>query len=902
MNYKKIFLSLAMLPSMAMAQTYELPTMGWSSWNTFDSNISEQRIKEQADAMVSKGYKAVGYTYINIDDGFQGGRNKATGELLIHPQRFPKGLKVVSDYIHKKGLKAGIYSDGGKNTCANFHGGDVLSVNVGLYGYDERDCRFYFDTLDFDFIKVDFCGGVSYHNAEGLNLDTRERYTAIANAIKKCEKKDIRMNICRWDFPGTWAHDIALSWRTTGDINNSWGSVRDIIRDNLYLSAYCYDGHYNDMDMLEVGVTKWGQKLTAEEAKTHFGMWCIMDSPLLIGCDMNTVDATSKALLQNKELIALNQDTLCLQAYVISKQGDTYILAKDIEERYGKTRAVALYNPTDQQQEMTLRFGDADLGGTVQVRDLFTKKDLAEQKGKMTVKVPAHGCKIYKLTAEKRYERDLYEAETAYLSRYSEIDWNVGRYEGNASASGGEMASYIGSNPDNDLRWRHVYSKKGGDYTMTLRYFSAENRRTLVSVNGEKVFTQSLNSGGWGTAKEVKINITLKPGDNEVRVYTDGTNWLPNIDCMTLTNKDASEQNEKQLEMLTDQLEEARDLPLNALLKSKIDNLLQQAQQENIDAETLSQLVSEMKQALNTANTLTNSCADFLAWMKNAQENVEASEVCESLTTLEEKMESAQSAFDEATTTTKINSALSTLKSALKAYLRSDDARPQADKTLNMTLLLNNPDFASTSGWTGSPTYSNGVGECYNKNFNVYQNLSSMKPGIYEVSCQALYRTGENDGGKLYASRKEDIPARFYANLDSVAIPSLYKYKFTATAAAGYSDTDVKNNYANSTKTAAVAFAANRYPCKVTTTLAEKGAMKIGFTTPKHNADSWCAFDELQILYRSLPEEDGIEPIDATKTDGEASALYDLTGRKVSRTTQGLYIRKGRKVIQKRIQ
>lgn len=888
-----------MLPVLAQAQTPDLPTMGWSSWNTFDSNISEQKIKEQADAMVSKGYQAVGYQYINIDDGFQGGRNKETGELLIHPQRFPNGLKVVSDYIHKKGLKAGIYSDGGKNTCANFHGGDILSVGVGFYGYDEHDAKFFFDEMDFDFIKIDFCGGVSYHNAEGLNLDTRERYTAIANAIKKCNKKDVRMNICRWDFPGTWAHDIAISWRTTGDINNSWGSVRDIIRDNLYLSAYCYDGHYNDMDMLEVGVTKWGQKLTTEEAKTHFGLWCIMDSPLLIGCDMNTVDATSRALLQNKELIALNQDPLCLQAYVIDRQGDTYILVKDIEELNGKTRAVALYNPTDQQQKMTLTFADADLGGTVKVRDLFLKKDLADQKGRMTVTVPAHGTKIYKLTAEKRFERDLYEGETAYLSKYSEIDWSVGRYEDNSSASGGKMASYIGNSPENDLRWRNVYSKEGGEYTMTLSYFSAENRRTLVSVNGEKVLTKTLNSGGWGTVKEEKIDITLKPGLNEIRVYTDGTNWLPNVDCMKLTPKNGGDQNEKKVEILSCDLQDIKEEPMPSNLKTSIEQMLEKATQKDLNAEEIAQLATSMQDALTLYQKISSTSNEFSRWMKNATQNAEASEQSEAFTTFDTSIHEAENAFNAATSTSEASAALTALKNALKTYLRSDDAMPRTELSFDMTLLLSNPDFAKSTGWASLTSTSNGIGECKNKNFNVYQNLSNMKPGIYEVSAQAFYRVTNNDGGSQYSSRKEVIPARFYANLDSIAIPSLYKYKFSATTIAKYGEEDTQNNYANSSITAAYAFSTNHYPCKVTTTLEETGTLKIGFTTKTHETNNWCAFDDVSITYRPLPQEDGISDIIQSPT-GTNGTLYDLSGRQVAHPTQGgIYIKKGKKTVVK---
>ncbi len=460
------------------------------------------------------------------------------------------------------------------------------------------------------------------------------------------------------------------------------------------------------------------------------------------------------------------------------------------------------------------------------------------------------------------------------------------------------MASYIGNSPENDLRWRHVYSKKGGNYTMTVRYFSAENRRTLISVNGEKVLTQTLNSGGWGTAKEVKVNVTLQPGDNEVRIYTDGNNWLPNIDCMTLAGEDNTEANEKKLEMLTTQLDEVKDKAMTAVMKAQVDELLQQAAQTDIPADELNTLVSEMQKAITTVNSMEKNCNDFLTWMQNAQLNVEASEANAALPTLQEEMASAQAAYDEALTAAKVNTALNTLKTALKNYLKSDEAQPAADKNLDMTLLLSNPDLSATSGWSGSPAYADGVAECYNKNFNVYQNLTGMKPGIYEISCQALYRTGENDGGKLYSSRKEVIPARFYANLDSVAVPSLYKYKFTTTAAAKYSETDIKNLYANSTLTASVAFASKRYPCTLTTTLSEKGSLRIGFVTKQHDTDNWLAFDDLHILYTPLPQEDAI--LSPSAPAQSEPTLYDLSGRKVTRTTQsGIYIKKGKKMVVK---
>ena len=509
------------------------PTMGWSSWNTFGINISESLIKQQADAMVSKGYKAAGYTFINIDDGYFGGRD-ADGHLLIHPQRFPNGMKGVVDYIHKKGLKAGIYSDAGKNTCASMFGGDKIGEGVGLLNHEDDDANFWFNTLGFDFIKVDFCGGSPGHNKEGLKLNEEQRYRKIWNAIQKTGRTDVRMNICRWAFPGTWASEVSTSWRTTGDINCSWNSVKSILKENFYLSAFCGPLSFNDMDMLEVG-----RGLSTEEDKTHFGMWCIMDSPLLIGCDMRTTSETAQKLMCNKELIALNQDTLFQQAYVVKRDGELYTLVKDIEVLNGKVRAVALLNLSDASKVMTLNFADVDLGGKVQMRDLFYRRNLAEQDTTaFEVRVPAHGCKIYRLEAEERYERTIYEAETAYLSAYQEIENNQtaqsATFSEDANCSGGMKVGWLGQRSSNDLQWRNVYSKDGGSYKMMLDYICGESRRINIEVNGKRVKTVSLNSGGWSTIKTSTFDIELQPGQNVIRLYTNDKIWMPDIDCMRL--------------------------------------------------------------------------------------------------------------------------------------------------------------------------------------------------------------------------------------------------------------------------------------------------------------------------------------------------------------------------------
>ena len=527
MNLRKLFLA-TLLPAALHAAAQEGPTMGWSSWNTFGVNISESLIKQQADAMVSKGLSAVGFDHINIDDGYFGGRDADDGHLLVHPTRFPNGLKPVADYIHDKGLKAGIYSDAGRNTCGSMFNGDVTGKGVGFYGHDQQDADFFFKDCGFDFIKVDFCGGSYYHNEDHLVLDEQERYTAIAQAIKNTGRTDVRMNACRWAYPGTWIDGAAFSWRTTGDINSSWESVKGIIAENLYLSAYCSKGHYNDMDMLEVG-----RSMTGEEDRTHFGLWCIMNSPLLIGCDLRNIKEATLNLLTNTELIALNQDPLCQQAYIAALINGCYLLVKDLGTRNGTRRAFAVYNPNDQTKTVTMPFSAIDLAGKVTLRDVFRKKDVGEMTDSYEVKVPAHGTRIYVAEAEQRLERTRYEAETGYISVYQEIKNNqaekTGIYEAADFCSCGYKAGWLGQSEKNGLEWRDVYSNNGGDYQLTIGYICGESRNITVSVNGTKVETISANSGGWGKVGTKTLTIQLQPGQNTIRL-SNATGWLPDID------------------------------------------------------------------------------------------------------------------------------------------------------------------------------------------------------------------------------------------------------------------------------------------------------------------------------------------------------------------------------------
>ena len=530
----KLFMLLSMLSIALASMADNPPLMGWSSWNTYGFLINDSVIKVQADAMVKLGFLEKGYNHINIDDGFFGGRDKE-GKLLIHPKRFPNGLRPLVDYIHSKGLKAGIYSDAGANTCASYWGKpkDTIGIGVGLYQHDEEDLNLYFNELDFDFIKVDYCGADGGNNADGLDLDVEQRYKEIAAAIKGTGQEDVTWNICRWAFPGTWVCNIADSWRTTEDIYLGWESVKSIIGQSLYLSAYASYGHYNDMDMLEVG-----RGLTEEEDKTHFGMWCIMSSPLLIGCDLNDIKGNALTLMQNEELIALNQNNLGLQAYVADKVNGCYILVKDIETLYGNKRAVAIYNPNNQKKTVDVNFSKLDLAGNIMVRDLFERQDIGVHSETMRVSVPAHGTRIYSLAADKRTERTIYEAETAWLSCYQELKNNealgTAVYAESGSCSGGAYVGWLGNKSENDLQWRNVYSVEGGDYDMALSFICNENRNVKISVNDGAPIEFVANSGSWSQPGSKSFSIHLNKGNNVIRLYSD-SGWMPDIDRMTLT-------------------------------------------------------------------------------------------------------------------------------------------------------------------------------------------------------------------------------------------------------------------------------------------------------------------------------------------------------------------------------
>lgn len=503
------------------AQNGRPPMMGWSSWNTFRVKINEALIKETADVMVSRGLKDAGYQYVNIDDGYFGGRGK-DGILFSHLTKFPNGMKPVADYIHSKGLKAGIYTDAGSNTCGSIYDADTLGIGVGLWKHDDIDCRTYFNDWGFDYIKVDWCGG------EATGQTEQQRYTDIYTAINRAAGSGIRYNICRWQFPGTWATQLADSWRIHTDINPRFSTIDRIIEKNLYLAAYASPGHYNDMDMLEVG-----RGLTADEEKTHFGIWCIMSSPLMIGCDLRTIPETTLNIITNREVIALNQDSLGLQAEVVER-GDGYlILSKSIGQRQGKQRAVALYNRSKTPRKIRISFDKLYLSGKVEVRDLWEGKDIGTFTGFFETTVPAHGTALLKMKGSKSFDKNTYEAEYAFMQEYLPEHEQTAHFAKHKDASGGYILKSLGNSPTNWAEFRNVFVSKGGKYRLRLTYYSTDKRDLQVKVNDTVHQLAGLSSDEQGGPGTVDIDVILRKGYNTIRLENP-TGWAPDIDKMDI--------------------------------------------------------------------------------------------------------------------------------------------------------------------------------------------------------------------------------------------------------------------------------------------------------------------------------------------------------------------------------
>ena len=503
------------------------PLMGWASWNNFGVKISESIIKGQVDGMVSSGLIDYGYNYINIDDGFFDGRYD-DGTLRVDSVKFPHGMKALADYIHSKGLKAGIYSEAGLNTCGSVYNNQAGGVGAGMLHHEQQDIDLFFKTWGYDFLKVDFCSGKEQF------LDEKTLYSAIKAAIDNTGRTDISYNICRWQFPGTWVTTLANSWRISEDITASWQSVLNAIDKNAYLSPFVSQGHFNDMDMLEIA-----RGLTSEEDKSYFSMWCILSSPLILGNDLTNITRHTKEILTNSEVIEVDQDTTGVQAHLIyENDAGLQIWAKNLHGKQSKERAVVLFNRSSKTATMALKWKDLHLTGAVSIRDLWLHKDTVSKDSMFTTTVPSHGVVMLKILGSHSVLQEVFEAEYAWINNFNLTQNSViladqGRVVKDTTCSGNAKVSSLGKSADNYIEFRDIYSNNSGSYHLTISYLSGENRSAVLSINGKDTILTNLNSGSSEIVKNNTVPVELNKGYNTIRI-SNMTERLPDIDKIQL--------------------------------------------------------------------------------------------------------------------------------------------------------------------------------------------------------------------------------------------------------------------------------------------------------------------------------------------------------------------------------
>ncbi|XP_044465610.1 alpha-galactosidase-like [Mangifera indica] len=355
------------------------PQMGWNSWNHFQCKIEENLIRATADAMVSSGLAAVGYEYINIDDCWAELNRDSQGNLVPKASTFPSGIKALADYVHAKGLKLGIYSDAGIQTCSK--------TMPGSLGYEEKDAKT-FASWGVDYLK--------YDNCQNDGTSPKERYPVMSKALLN-SGRPIFFSLCEWgqEDPATWAPEIGNSWRTTGDIQDNWDSMTSLADQNDKWASYAGPGGWNDPDMLEVG----NGGMTIEEYRSHFSIWALVKAPLLIGCDIRAMDNQTYQILSNKEVIAVNQDKLGVQGKKVKKDGDLEVWAGPLS---GHKIALVLWNRGASTENITANWADIGLNSStlVDARDLWEHSTKYSVKGQLTAMVESHACKMYVLSSE----------------------------------------------------------------------------------------------------------------------------------------------------------------------------------------------------------------------------------------------------------------------------------------------------------------------------------------------------------------------------------------------------------------------------------------------------------------------------------------------------------------------
>lgn len=367
------------------------PPMGWSSWNAFGMAISDERVRQIADALVSSGLAAHGYQYVNIDAGW--GKTRDENGEFVPNEKFPD-MKALAGYVHSKGLKLGIYSSPGPWTCGLCPDG---SKEPGSWQHEEQDA-YTFAKWGVDLLKHDLCG---MGEVSKKHEDWVAAYNLMSESLRKTDR-DIVFSICEQGLSQVWEWGTEINgqyWRTTHDIFDLWGSMTGIGFSHMNRVGYSIPGHWNDPDMMVVGKVGWGPvtrqtRLTQNEEITHMTLWCMLASPLLLGCDLTDLDQFTIDLLSNDEIIEVDQDPLGISGRRISEDGRLEIWARPL---WDGTLAVGFFNRSLHEADITANWCDLGLLTPQPVRDLWLKKDMGIHKDAYTATIPAHGATMVKI-------------------------------------------------------------------------------------------------------------------------------------------------------------------------------------------------------------------------------------------------------------------------------------------------------------------------------------------------------------------------------------------------------------------------------------------------------------------------------------------------------------------------
>jgi alpha-galactosidase len=358
------------VPDNGLAKT---PPMGWNSWNKFAGRVDDAAVRGMADAMASNGMKEAGYQYINIDDTWEAGRD-AQGNITTNT-KFPD-MKALADYVHGKGLKIGIYSSPGPNTCAGYE---------GSYGHELQDARTY-AAWGIDYLKYDWCGARTIYTDEEMQAV----YQKMGDALRD-SGRPILYSLCQYGRADVWKWGAEVggnAWRTTGDIRDTWDSMTRIGFGQDALAPFAKPGHWNDPDMLEIG----NGGMTDEEYRTHMSLWAILAAPLLAGNDLRAMSPSILAILTNRDVIAVDQDPDGKQGRRVATtgpQGEQEIWSRPLS---GGALAIGLFNRAAQPATITVTWSALGLGAApAQARDLWAHRDIAMTGPDYAVEVPAHG-------------------------------------------------------------------------------------------------------------------------------------------------------------------------------------------------------------------------------------------------------------------------------------------------------------------------------------------------------------------------------------------------------------------------------------------------------------------------------------------------------------------------------